>query len=204
MENNACLLYLIGDRKEPGGHAATASTCDDSEGDHLMYLPSSLSSAQRAWSNICAPRQRGVPKSGCKPAYRSRTYNIGIAEPSGGRSQDGIKRSAAEVFNRPQPATGETFTPLFTMLLQLFLYYGVLQPIRNLLRFLKIDSEVFRSRTPGEPFDGAQSNRGLFTIFSDALHYDVPAQFPPGWSQAPANHKGGISVKTPRFFPVPI
>jgi hypothetical protein len=28
--------------------------------------------------------------------------------------------------------------------------------------------------------------------------------FPPGWSQAPANHKGGISVKTPRFFPVPI
>ena len=52
--------------------------------------------------------------------------------------------------------------------------------------------------------DGAQRNRGLFTIFSDALHYDVPAQFPPGWSQAPANHKGGISVKTPRFFPVPI
>jgi hypothetical protein len=42
------------------------------------------------------------------------------------------------------------------MLLQLLLYYGVLQPIRNLLRFLKIDSEVFRSRTLGEPFDGAQ------------------------------------------------
>jgi hypothetical protein len=61
------------------------------------------------------------------------------------------------------------------MLLQLLLYYGVLQTIRNLLRFLKIDSEVFRSRTPGEPFDGAQRNRGLFTISSDALHYDVPA-----------------------------
>jgi hypothetical protein len=27
--------------------------------------------------------------------------------------------------------------------------------------------------------------------------------FPPGWSQAPANHKGGSSVKTPKFFPVP-
>jgi hypothetical protein len=26
----------------------------------------------------------------------------------------------------------------------------------------------------------------------------------PGIIQAPANHKGGISVKTPRFFPVPI
>jgi hypothetical protein len=30
--------------------------CDDSEVDHRVYLPSSpLSSAQRAWSNICAP-----------------------------------------------------------------------------------------------------------------------------------------------------
>jgi hypothetical protein len=90
------------------------------------------------------------------------------------------------------------------MLLQLLVYYGVLQPIRNLLRFLKIDSEVFRSRTPGEPFNGAQRNRGLFTIFSDALHYDVPAHVSSCWSQAPANHEGGISVKTPRFFPVPI
>jgi hypothetical protein len=43
------------------------------------------------------------------------------------------------------------------------------------MHFLKIDSEVFRSRTSGEPFDGAQRNRGLFTIFSDAFHYDVPA-----------------------------
>ena len=70
--------------------------------------------------------------------------------------QDGIELSAAKVFNRPQPATGETFSSLFTMLLQLLVYYGVLQPTRNLLRFLKIDSEVFRSRTLGEPFDGAQ------------------------------------------------
>jgi hypothetical protein len=31
------------------------------------------------------------------------------------------------------------------------------------------------SRTPGEPFNRAQRNRGLFAIFSDALHYDVPA-----------------------------
>jgi hypothetical protein len=61
------------------------------------------------------------------------------------------------------------------MLLQLLFYYGVLQTVHNLLRFLKIDSEVFRSRTPGDPFDGAQRNRGSFTIFSDALHYDVPA-----------------------------
>ncbi len=66
------------------------------------------------------------------------------------------------------------------MFLQLLLYYGVLQPIRNLLRFLKIDSEVFRSRTPGEPFDRAQRNRGLFTIFSDAFHYDVPAHVSSG------------------------
>jgi hypothetical protein len=57
------------------------------------------------------------------------------------------------------------------MLPQLLVDYGVLQPIRNLLRFLKIDSEVFRGRTPGEPFDVAQRIRGLFTIFSDALHY---------------------------------
>jgi hypothetical protein len=71
-------------------------------------------------------------------------------------------------------------------------------------RFLKVDSEVFRSRTPGEPFDGAQRNRGLFTIFSDAPTMMFQRMFPPGWSHAPANHKGGISVKTPRFFPVPI
>jgi hypothetical protein len=61
------------------------------------------------------------------------------------------------------------------MLVQLLLYHGVLQPIRNLLRFLQIDSKVFRSRTPGESFNRAQRNRGSFTIFSDALHYDVPA-----------------------------
>jgi hypothetical protein len=28
-----CRFQLIRDRKEAGGHAATASTCDDSEGD---------------------------------------------------------------------------------------------------------------------------------------------------------------------------
>jgi hypothetical protein len=67
------------------------------------------------------------------------------------------------------------------MLLQLLLYYGVLQPIRNLLRFPQIDSEVFRSRTLGEPFDGAQRNRGSLTIFSYALHYDVPAHIS-SWS----------------------
>ena len=42
-----------------------------------------------------------------------------------------IQTSAAEVFDRPLPATSETFPPLFTMLVQLLLYYGVLQPIRN-------------------------------------------------------------------------
>jgi hypothetical protein len=116
--------------------------------------------------------------------FRNRVANLRIAAaltisvsrgPEAHGPQDGIERSAAEVFNRPQPATGETFTPLFTMLLQLLLHYGVLQTVHHLLRFLKIDSEVFRSRTPGEPLDGAQRNRGLFTIFSDALHYDVPA-----------------------------
>jgi hypothetical protein len=45
-----------------------------------------------------------------------------------------------------------------------------LQPIR----FLQADSEVFRSCSPGHPFHGAQRNRGSFTIFSDALHYDFP------------------------------
>jgi hypothetical protein len=89
--------------------------------------------------------------------------------------KDGIQLSVAIVFNRSLPATSETFPPLFTMLLQLLFYYGVLQPIRNLLRFLQIDSEVFSSRTPGEPFDGAQCNPGWFAIFSDALQYDVPA-----------------------------
>jgi hypothetical protein len=116
--------------------------------------------------------------------FRNRVANLRIVaaltisvsrNPEAYGPQDGIERSAAEVFDRPQPATGETFSPLFTMLLQLLVYYGVLQPIRNLLRFLKIDSEVFRSRTPGGPLNGGQSNRGLLTIFSDALHYDVPA-----------------------------
>jgi hypothetical protein len=53
------LVYdLTGTGKNLGVHAASASTCDDSEGDHMVYSPSSqLSSAQRAWSNICAPRR---------------------------------------------------------------------------------------------------------------------------------------------------
>ena len=54
----SCRLQSNRGWKEPGGHAATASTCDDSKADHPVYLPSSpLSSAQRAWSNICAPRR---------------------------------------------------------------------------------------------------------------------------------------------------
>ena len=61
------------------------------------------------------------------------------------------------------------------MLLQLLFYYCVLQTAHNLLRFLQIDSEVFSCGTPTEPFNGAQSNRGSFSIFSDALQYDVPA-----------------------------
>ena len=56
------------------------------------------------------------------------------------------------------------------MLVQLLLYHGVLQPIRNLLRFLQIDSKVFRCGTPGEPFNRAQCNRGLFTIFGCQQH----------------------------------
>ena len=96
--------------------------------------------------------------------FRNRVANLRIAaaltisvsrDPEAHGPQDGIERSAAEVFNRPQPATSETFSFLFTVLLQLLIYYGVLQPIRNLLRFLKIDSEVFCSRTLGEPFNGA-------------------------------------------------
>src|SRR5580704_9091029 len=80
-------------------------------------------------------------------------------------SQDGIQPSAAEVFDRSLLATSGTFPPLFTMLLQLLLYYGVLQPIRNLLRFPLIDSEAFRSCTRGEPFDGAQRPPSDETIF---------------------------------------
>jgi hypothetical protein len=53
------------------------------------------------------------------------------------------------------------------MLEQLLLYHGVLQLIRNLLRFLQIDSKGFRG-TSGDPFDRAQRSRGSFTIFSDA------------------------------------
>ena len=59
--------------------------------------------------------------------------------------QDGIERSAAEVFNR-RPATGETFSPLFKMLLQLLLHYGALQTIHNSLRFLGIDSMFSANR----------------------------------------------------------
>src|SRR6202790_5708237 len=59
-------------------------------------------------------------------------------------SQDGIQPSAAEVLDRSMLATSGTFPPLFTMLLQLLLYYGVLQPIPNLLRFPHIDSKFFR------------------------------------------------------------
>jgi hypothetical protein len=71
-------------------------------------------------------------------------------------SQDGIQPSSAEVFDRSVLATSETFLLLFTMLLQLLLYYGVLQTVRDLLRFLKIDSDVFRRRTRGEPFDASE------------------------------------------------
>ena len=34
---------------------------------------------------------------------------------------------------------------------------------------------VRRLGEPAEPFNRAQRNRGVFTIFSDALQYDVPA-----------------------------
>jgi hypothetical protein len=48
----------IGTGKNLGVHAATAWISDESVGDHPVYLPSSpLISAQRAWSNICAPRR---------------------------------------------------------------------------------------------------------------------------------------------------
>jgi len=51
-------LYLNRDWKEPGGSCCRGIVGDNSEGDHPVYLPSSpLISAQRAWSNICAPRR---------------------------------------------------------------------------------------------------------------------------------------------------
>jgi hypothetical protein len=83
--------------------------------------------------------------------FRNRVANMRIAaaltisisrNPEAHGPQDGIQPSATEVFNRPQPATGLTFSPLFTMLLQLLLHYGALQTVHNLLRFLQIDSEV--------------------------------------------------------------
>src|SRR5271166_4571181 len=50
-----------GTGKNLGVHAATACSSDESVGDHPVYLPSSpLISAQRAWSNICAPDGRNL------------------------------------------------------------------------------------------------------------------------------------------------
>ena len=72
--------------------------------------------------------------------FRNRVANLRIAaaltisvsrNPEAYGPQDGIERSAAEVFNRPQPATGETFSSLFTMLLQTV----------GLLRCLATDSQ---------------------------------------------------------------
>jgi hypothetical protein len=71
----SCRLQLNRDRKEFGGLAASASTCDDSEGDHMVYLTSSQSSsAQRAWSNICAPRR--VQRRNKPTAYRNSSISI--------------------------------------------------------------------------------------------------------------------------------
>src|SRR5271165_279966 len=144
---------------------------------------------------------------------RNRVPNLGAAvaltmpisrNPQTHGPQHGIQASAAVVFNRSQPATGETFSPLFTMLLQLLFYYGVLQTVHNLLRFLQIDSEVIRCGTAGEPFNRAQYNRGFFAIFSDALQYDVPAHALLVGPTLQRTMVGGIPVKTPSFFPVPI
>ena len=90
------------------------------------------------------------------------------------------------------------------MLLQLLFYYGLLQTVHNLLRFLQIDSEVIRCGTAGEPFNRAQYNRGFFAIFSDALQYDVPAHALLVGPTLQRTMVGGIPVKTPSFFPVPI
>ena len=125
-----------------------------------------------------SPREDFQNRIGNLRAGAALTMSIS-RNPEAHGSQDGIQPSVAEVFNRSLPATSETFSPLFTMLLQLLLYYGVLQPIRNLLRFPQIDSEVFRSRTRGEPFDGAQLNRGSLT--SSPTHSTMMFQriFPP-------------------------
>jgi hypothetical protein len=40
---------------------------------------------------------------------------------------------------------------------------------------LLVSVEQLAHRTTGEPFNRAQRNRGLFTIFSEALQYAVPA-----------------------------
>jgi hypothetical protein len=80
--------------------------------------------------------------------FRNRVANLRIAaaltisvprnhEADG--SQDCIQPSAAEVFDPSLLATSKTFPPLFTMLVQLLLHDSVLQPFRNLLRFLQID-----------------------------------------------------------------
>ena len=59
-----------------------------------------------------------------------------------------------------------------------------------------------RCRNSGVTRPERASEIGLQTCVSQP-HYDVPAHVSSCWSHAPANHKGGISVKTPRFFPVP-
>jgi hypothetical protein len=71
------------------------------------------------------------------------------------------------------------------MLLQLLLYYGFLQSIRNLLRFLQIDSEVFWSRTPA-------SRSMVPSVIVDCLpysptHSNMIFQFLL-WSRTPPNH----------------
>jgi hypothetical protein len=45
---------------------------------------------------------------------------------------------------------------------------------------------------------------GFITVFSDALHYDVPAHISSWLGLRASDHKGGIPVKTPSFFPVSI
>jgi hypothetical protein len=50
--------------------------------------------------------------------------------------------------------------------------------------------------------DGQQSTITLGTV--ERLAERFQRMFPPGWSQAPANHKGRISVKTPQVLSSPV
>jgi hypothetical protein len=76
------------------------------------------------------------------------------------------------------------------------------QPVFEIVNMRKIDEAFSDSlKTPGNVIPIQDVDCLPFSPTHSTMMFQ--RMFPPGWSQAPASHKGGISVKTPRFFPVP-